>query len=159
MNCNTKKDGALIMTPIFLIRRFVFALTCVYLKDYNYLQIWIQVFSTTVIIIYLVHVQPFEQHSMNRMEIYNEATFLLCINMCFLFTDFVPDANMRYSIGWGFLFLVGMNFLANLCSMVNFTVSMLKVKIPEWWNDIKIWYYEDVAPLIAPKAPGNLEAL
>jgi hypothetical protein len=72
-------------------------------------------------VLYFVQCRPVETFSENLIEIVNEISILLLFIMSFLFTDFVPDVDMRYSLGWVFLGIafasIGANFLSILTDM------------------------------------------
>ena len=40
---------------------------------------------------FYIKVKPFKDRLSNVIEIYNECTYYLCLNFCYLFTNIVPD--------------------------------------------------------------------
>ena len=60
---------------------------------------------------FVTSVRPFEVQLMNDLEIFNETTFCILVFYNYVFTDFVPDPNFRYTLGLGFLGIIGFNIL------------------------------------------------
>lgn len=48
-----------------------------------------------------------------RLEFFNETTILLCVYHCYLFTDFVPGPEDRYSMGFSMIGCIILNFAVN----------------------------------------------
>lgn len=57
------------------------------------------------------------------MEYFNECCVLLCAYHYFLFTDFVPDAAMRYEVGNFLLFFTGLNVAVNLALIIKLVIT------------------------------------
>lgn len=57
-----------------------------------------------------------------RLEFFNEATILLCLYHFYLFTDFVPDAEARYTMGYSLIVATCFNFGVNVIVMIEATV-------------------------------------
>lgn len=53
-----------------------------------------------------------------KLEFFNEATILLCVYHFYLFTDFVPDAEARYALGYSLIVSTCLNFGVNVLVMV-----------------------------------------
>jgi hypothetical protein len=63
-----------------------------------------------------------------RLEFFNEATILICCYHTFLFTDFVDDPIMRYSMGYSLIGFTVLNIAVNICLMMMETgKSLLRV--------------------------------
>jgi hypothetical protein len=74
---------------------------------------------------------------MNGIEIFNELSFLTLIYFSFLFTDFVPDLNLRYSMGWIFLGITALNLFVNWMMLFQFLASILYNKIKAKYMQVK----------------------
>jgi hypothetical protein len=57
---------------------------------------------------------PLQQKVFNFVEIMNEAFILVTVYVMHLFSDFVPDENIRYQFGWYYIYLVFMIFGLNM---------------------------------------------
>lgn len=102
------------MVVYFLARRYVYAANCALFTGSPILQIFTQFFCCLLMLLYLVDVRPLNSPFLNKMELFNEVTLLACSYFLFAFTDFVGDATLRYSLGWGFISLIGLNVAVNL---------------------------------------------
>lgn len=63
--------------------------------------------------IFLVCVKPLDQEVFNNLEMLNEIFILISSYFMYLFTDFVPDAEMRLQIGWIYVMILSVNFAIN----------------------------------------------
>ena len=78
--------------------------------------------SVTVIIIFgysNVFFLPYDF----KLELFNEFTILMCIYHCYLFTDFVPQPETRYSVGFSLIGCTVFNFSVNGYFMASATVK------------------------------------
>ena len=55
-------------------------------------------------ILFMIHVKPFEVYKMNYQEIVNETFVLIAAYVMLLYSEFVPDYDMRYYLRILFLF-------------------------------------------------------
>lgn len=111
------KDAQL--SPIFfLLRRLIFSSIVVYLIEYNYFQIQLIVFKTSIIVIFVGYVQPYALPHVNKIDLFNETLTLLSTYALFLFTDFVPNPEIRYLNGWGLIFFTLAIVVTNLSVLV-----------------------------------------
>ena len=63
-------------------------------------------FISTFYIIVVGWVQPFESKLANRLETFTECITLGTLYLLMLFTDFVPESETRYAMGFVFIALV-----------------------------------------------------
>ena len=64
----------------------------------------------------------------NRMEIFGEIINLFLMYHVLLFTDFVLDAELRYIIGYSFIFFTGVFISVHMFLMMKTTFKALKYK-------------------------------
>jgi hypothetical protein len=57
--------------------------------------------------------RPYDDGLLNFVEIFNEATLLICSYILLLFTDYIEDAQMRSDIGWVYGCIVAVNLIVN----------------------------------------------
>ena len=76
----------------FIFRRLLFVTLAYFLSEYPFFQAQILYTISMLLITFLVRVRPFRSTLMNRMEIFNEVTVLICTYHVLLFTDFVEDS-------------------------------------------------------------------
>ncbi|TNV87652.1 hypothetical protein FGO68_gene11871 [Halteria grandinella] len=109
-----KSFFALMYSPIFLIRRQIFAATIIFLHDNPMAQVNVTFYTSLLMISYLVHAQPFEEPQLNYLEIFNEITFLMLTYPVLLFTGYMDaDAEFQYNIGWSMILTIILNVVVN----------------------------------------------
>ena len=84
----------------FMLRRYLFALIAVYLSEFNFFQIQILVFKSSMVMAFQGQVKPFQDPFQNKLELTNETLTLIATYGLFIFTSFVPDPVARYQVGW-----------------------------------------------------------
>ena len=75
---------------------------------------------------YLIYFYPMENVFQNRIEIFGEMINLILLYHVLLFTDFVYDPEIRYSIGYLFIFFTGIFISVHLFFLAR--TSFLKFK-------------------------------
>jgi hypothetical protein len=75
----------------FFLRRLVFAVSTIYLKDQPTIQIQLYTLLSLLNVIAIAFFKPFEGQRVNYLEIFNELTILTVGTHLFIFTQFVPD--------------------------------------------------------------------
>ena len=83
---------------------------------------------------YLLWYKPFEDSRVNKLEVMNEATNFIMLYHVMCFTDFVPEAEDRYQIGWSFLFFIIVNLLVHLSLLIIDTIKQVKDSVKEKLN-------------------------
>ena len=71
-------------------------------------------------ILFIIETKPFEENRINKQEIFNEIMVLLSGYVMFLYTEFVPDYETTYLIGWfhvGLILVVLMGNIGIMCSI------------------------------------------
>ena len=86
----THSKAALAYNSVFVVRRFLFALTIVLLYEHPGAQIQFLILYSVLMIIYDVLVKPFEDPNLNKLEIFNELCILVTGYHLICFSDFVP---------------------------------------------------------------------
>ena len=59
-------------------------------------------------------IEPLINRQDNAIEMYNSFSILLLTYCLLCLTQFVPDANARYQVGFGMIGLTGQNILVNI---------------------------------------------
>ena len=78
-------------------------------------------------IIYVMWFMPFENKSMNYIEVMNEVTLLLLTYTLWCFTDFVPEAETRHLLGFVFIATSQGNVIVHLTLMVCETMKRVEL--------------------------------
>jgi hypothetical protein len=92
-------ESAILWPIVFCIRRALFAVAVVFITD-PVVQLMAFVYPTLAVVILLGLTQPLESPYANKIEMFDSVTVLILSYCLFCFTDFVPDANVRYNIGF-----------------------------------------------------------
>ncbi len=78
--------------------------------------------SSVCVIIILGYTNVFFLPFDRKLEYFNEASILICINHLFLFTDFVSDPQTRYFIGYSMIASILLNFIVNAFLVLQDTI-------------------------------------
>ena len=76
---------------------------------------------------------PMSTRGFNYLCIFNEICYLILIHFTFLFTSFVPSAETRYALGWGFIGVAGFALVVNF-SILLYEVGKEVVRAIKKWN-------------------------
>jgi len=71
--------SSLAFNIVFVLRRILLAVTCLYLENSIWLQVQISLYVTLLTASYLLHFMPFEAASQQRLEVFNEITTILLL--------------------------------------------------------------------------------
>lgn len=114
-NVDYLNPSALSFTCAYLIRRMLYAAVINFgdLCPISVQLLLAQILSTCLLVFYL-RVKPMYQFTGNLLEISNELTISVSLWLLLLFSDFVVDAETRYDLGYGFLYLCGASVALNV---------------------------------------------
>jgi hypothetical protein len=73
--------------------------------------------NVTVVIL-VCSTSPFRLKSRMAMEIFNEATIMLCCYHMILFSEFVLDSDTRYLAGFSMIFFTCLNLTGNVLVLI-----------------------------------------
>ncbi len=84
----------------------------VFCRDYVWLQVVSQTFLGVFVLIFFGYSEPYELPIDGKKVFFDEMMIMLCVYHCFLFTDFVDDAEARFLVGYSFIgcILVNVSF-------------------------------------------------
>jgi hypothetical protein len=111
---NKQKPQVLTYTSIFCLKRLLLAVFTVFFNNSLVLNILMNIFGNLAVIKYLLDSMPMEFTYLNWLEIINEINMLFFTYVLFLFTQFVPDLEIRYQLGYVFIYLVSFVMGLNL---------------------------------------------
>jgi len=104
------------------------------------------VFSSQLMLTYLVAVRPFTTALLNGLEIFNEVIILGTGYCLILISDVNQDPDLRFNIGLGYITIVLACILGNWGVLVYKTISTIAGKIKEKCNRRKA-KKENVTPI------------
>jgi len=63
-----------------------------------------------------------------NLQLFNEWCLLASCYLYFVFSDFVPDAAVRYQMGFALIGVIAFNFIVNVCMiLMHFALKILKL--------------------------------
>ena len=77
---------------------------------------------------YLIYFYPMEDIFQNRMEIFGEVINLILMYHVLLFTDFVLDLDLRYKIGYWFIFFIFVFISVHIFFLAKTTFGLIRKK-------------------------------
>lgn len=80
-------------------------------------------------IIFIGIVKPFEQHHLNKLEIFNELCILASFYHLMLFTPYINNPVLKYSIGWSIITVITFNIGINMLLIIVDALKILKLFI------------------------------
>ena len=98
---------------VFLYRRLAFALIINFDDSFPVLQLAPFVFTVLGQLAYILYWQPMEKPLFNALATFNEVVLALMGYQMYLFTDYVPDPETRFSLGKVLLWLVYFDIVVN----------------------------------------------
>ena len=113
------------------MRRLLFSMTCIVFEKDLWLQMSVNFAVGLVNLIYLVKFKPFDDNRVNRLEVMNEATNFVMLYHVMCFTDFVPEAEDRYYIGWSFIACIVVNLIVHMSLLIIDTTKQVKSSAKE----------------------------
>lgn len=87
----TNSRSVIAFTTIFMVRRALFALLAVMLYKHVIIQLSLTIVLIMFAACYILHFKPFEEQLINRLEVMNETTTLLLVNLIFMFTPIIDS--------------------------------------------------------------------
>jgi len=114
---------------IFLVRRLIFAFLICFVIPSQGIQVIINFFMSWGMIMYLIKYRPFQIEKLNKLEIFNEMTILLCNYTLIAFSDISTDGGVKFDFGWWMLALVLANVSTNVGFIVNEVWKQFKPKL------------------------------
>ena len=107
-------------------RRVLFVITVISSRDYLFFQLATQNFTALGMVIFLQWYLPLESKFASHVETFNEFTMLMLTYLLMCFTDFVPDALMRSTLGLAYISVNFSNIGFHVFLMLG--TSLLQVK-------------------------------
>ena len=107
-----------LVVTIFCMRRMFIAISTIFGNQAIIIDIYLNVFGCLGMIKFFFDFKPMNQAFLNQFEIFNEISLLFIYYFMFLFTDFIPDVEFRYTLGFYFIYLVGSVFFINLVLVI-----------------------------------------
>ena len=101
------------------------------------LQIFLSFLSVMGNAIFLLHAKPYATKWTNRIEVFNDCTFIGICYSLICFSYFVPQAEGRYGAGFGFIGLALLNLTVHLVLLFFTFGQKTKLTIRRCCNKMK----------------------
>ena len=90
---------------LFFIRRLLVAFATIRWANFLILEIYINVFTSLIMLKFMIDWRPFDSRTQNQLEIFNEGFTLFSNYMLIIFTEFI-SVETRYGIGFVIIYLI-----------------------------------------------------
>jgi|LauGreDrversion4_2_1035121.scaffolds.fasta_scaffold70487_1 hypothetical protein len=117
----------LLYNLLLLLRRLCYALSIIFLRNYQLFQVIIHCYSSLLILIYLIRVRPFKLPLLNRIEIFNEAIILS--GSYILFQIVINTKEAGKTVSWMQISLCLLQIGVNMLVIVYSFYKALRFKI------------------------------
>ena len=111
-----------------LTRRILFVFTVIFFPTFTWLQLAGVFTGIQIMYNYLIYFYPMEDIFQNRMEIFGEVINLILMYHVLLFTDFVLDLDLRYKIGYWFIFFIFVFISVHIFFLAKTTFGLIRKK-------------------------------
>lgn len=114
---NLKKGlAAKMLMPVFFTRRLI--LVILLAPSINLVHISLIVVSSIVTLCYYIEVKPWTDPAEYRNEMFNEGFLLFGLSyFIFLFSYFIVESWIRFTVGWVFVGMLGFDILVNTANV------------------------------------------
>ena len=106
--------SAILWCVVFFVRRITFTASIFFLDKYVTFQIITYFMATLAVMMIIGLVEPLQTKQENTVELLNNFDLLLITYSLFSFTDFVPDPDARYLMGYFLIFITVKQISINL---------------------------------------------
>ena len=103
-NIITNNQIAYIYMPLFCIHRYIISFMEVFLNSFVQFNIFINILLELGVVILYLKYSPMKMKSMNNQEIMNASVILVTAYFIMMFTNFVPDPEIRYNLGFSIMY-------------------------------------------------------
>ena len=118
-NVNYYSHAALNYTPMFLVRRFLFAWSIIFLPEYS---LFAQVLSIDLLcmtmLAYFIVTLPMENGMHNFIQIFNEVFLIIALLFLYTFTNYTNEPRVKDGYGYAILYMVALQIGVNLMILI-----------------------------------------
>jgi len=114
---HTHRCGAAVVTQLYFdkLRKLWLVYILVYMQANVYQSLLMANYQALMMSIVMGHVRPYTEQRHTRIELFNEFTALVVLYHLNLFTDYVPQVEIREYIGRSLSVVICGNLAVNLC--------------------------------------------
>ena len=126
---DTRKKTAIYFSLIFIFRRLSYAAISITLYNYVMIQIPLMVILTLFNVFFLVHYSPYDDKLIEYLDIVNDVTTIILIDMSYLFTDMISNKRTQYNVGFVFVALIVVCICIQLFFLLIEAFRTIKLKL------------------------------
>ena len=119
---------------LFVFRRFALIMLCFEFASMPGMQVLLLSLVNLFFLIFTAHTQPIKQRHDRNMDMVSEGFMMLVTYHLLLFTEYGPDVEQQYSLGWSYLASISGLLLCNMYFVVGQIIYELKLKIIKRWK-------------------------
>ena len=112
------KRWALFYQMLLLLRRLLFVIAVIGAPNFLVLHFLLLFASSTASIIFLLSLWPTIKPRDTKLQVFNEICSYLLLYHLMCFSDFLPDAKVRYNLGYSYVFVAATNLIFYLGLMI-----------------------------------------
>lgn len=132
------RKSSMLYYTFFTLRRYAIACSLIAMPNHFLFQIFLQVFSSSLFLVYLLDAKQHKCVRQGKIEIFNELTISLSGYFLFLFTDLVSNVDRKTQAGWALVALIVTNLVVNVGIITVDSILDYKQKIRRFWYEYKI---------------------
>ena len=102
----------------YVLRRCVFAMVCVFAREFALLQMYTAFGAALVTLLYFIEFRPFLDDKVNKLEMMNEGTHIILLYHLLNFTGVDYEAEGRYGGGISFVLFLTAFILIHVANLV-----------------------------------------
>ena len=117
----------LIQPLFFLLRRLMIAIAIVVVNQVLIWQIFLMASQIVASVIIIGNLRPYKYKDKRHIEIFNEIVLMFVMYTIMCFSDWVPDASMRFNVGYLCIICISLHLVVNLAIIGRSTYHRLKM--------------------------------
>ena len=131
---------------VFVFRRIIISISSLYMADLSSLQLMLLVITNMLTMVYIGNYLPFKLHEQNREELRFEFLVGNITLLMFTFTDFCPDPEQKYRVGWAYNSLIIIGVVYKMSKMVFLVLYQIKLRLIKFFNELNCFKSKTKTP-------------
>jgi len=127
----------LVHWPYFVIRRLVYVQTSFWLNEHGAQQVQVLVLLCLISLVYFGKYMPMKTRKKNRIEWINDNLVDLLTLHMFCFSDWVPDMETQYMVGFSMIAIIALMILINMGLVFGEFLRVVRLVFMKYMNRFK----------------------
>ena len=125
---------------LFVGRRILMAVVLTTMQRWPGIVLQLCLLFNLLNMIFVVHVKPYSERSINRKEMINDYSILVCSTIMLTFTDFVKDLEVQNLLcGWTYIVFLMICILYNYKFLLSFSFRVIRLNTIRFNNHNCRW--------------------